>query len=111
MNIYHQVISSPNEIDEYEYFSTTIKQISNNNLDVLLKWETTLSNQEKILFTNISKMRRVQVINCNNNETVENTNESISMLNNLNLGTVPRRIISIKRNNNNNTSNSSNFNQ
>jgi len=121
MNIYKQAPTLTDEVDEYEYFSSTIQQIQKEKLDVLLNWEKTLNEDDKRNFTNLSKMRRVKVKNCTHNTTTNNVNndnkdnnidninkdkenkdlnENIDMFKNLNLGTVPRRIISIKRTNN-----------
>lgn len=113
MRTYKIIVEPKHQIDEYEYYNSTIQQLSKTNISILVEWEKTLNERMKNKFTNLLKMRRVEVINCNDsglnihikNVTEKNKsmdtdlNKNIEKLDSLSLGTVPRKIMKIKRNN------------
>jgi len=91
--------------------------MSNNYIEILQRWEQTLSEDNKINFFKFMKMRRINIKKTNISDNINNTNnkstnllESVQIIDNNNsninstnstnsmsLGTIPRRIVSIKR--------------
>jgi len=96
LQTYNDIISPLQNVDEYEAFYNFINLLTVSNLEILQDWEVTLSNEDKEKFKNLMKIRRININKIISDDT--NTLTDNSILQSLSLGTVPRKIVSIKRN-------------